>query len=166
MPASFYIIVRNGFSMNFSIRGSTTWWSRERMVPLTALDIQVSPHNPIAMLELEDSMTLVKTLYMTRKYGQQSSCLSSLSMLIPSVTAYPTKDVPEWEGITFVTHTCMILQWRAFCKIGPKYGLNRKIFLKEFITEKDKATKLHPLICTLLWNVVKILLSMNLVQRY
>ena len=26
MQASFYIIVRNGFSMNFSIRGSRAWW--------------------------------------------------------------------------------------------------------------------------------------------
>ena len=25
MQASFYIIVRNGFSMNFSIRGSSAW---------------------------------------------------------------------------------------------------------------------------------------------
>ena len=28
MQASFYIIVHNSFSMNFSIRGSSAWWSR------------------------------------------------------------------------------------------------------------------------------------------
>ena len=48
MKASFYIIVHNGFSMNFSIRGSSARWSRVRM---TALDIQVSLRNPTAMLE-------------------------------------------------------------------------------------------------------------------
>ena len=39
MQASFYIIVRNSFSMNFSICGSNTWWSCAHMVRLTALDI-------------------------------------------------------------------------------------------------------------------------------
>ena len=39
MKASFYIIVRNGFSMNFSIRGSSARWSCACMA---ALDIQVS----------------------------------------------------------------------------------------------------------------------------
>ena len=40
MQASFYIVVRNGFSMNFiSIHGSSAWCSRMRM---TALDIQAS----------------------------------------------------------------------------------------------------------------------------
>ena len=62
MQASFYIIVRNGFFMNFSIRGSSAWWSRARMVRVTALDIQVSLHNPTAILE--DSMTSLKTLYL------------------------------------------------------------------------------------------------------
>ena len=62
MQASFYIIVHNNFSMNFSIRGSSAWWSRERMVHVSALDIQVSLRNLTAMLE--DSMTSVKTLYM------------------------------------------------------------------------------------------------------
>ena len=33
MQASFYIIVRNGFSMNLSIRGSSAWWSRARGCP-------------------------------------------------------------------------------------------------------------------------------------
>ena len=33
MQASFYIIVRNGCSMNFSIRGSSAWWSRARDYP-------------------------------------------------------------------------------------------------------------------------------------
>ena len=61
MQASLYIIVCNGFSMNVSIRGSSTWSSRARMVPVTALDIQVSLRNPTAMLQ--DSMTSVKTLY-------------------------------------------------------------------------------------------------------
>ena len=42
MQASFYIIVRNSFSMNFSIRGSSAWWWRMRMVRVTALDIQVT----------------------------------------------------------------------------------------------------------------------------
>ena len=37
------------------------WWSHEHMVLVTALDIQVSLHNPTAMLE--DSMTSLKTLY-------------------------------------------------------------------------------------------------------
>ena len=60
MQAYFYIIVRNGFSMNFSIRGSSAWWSLARMVHLTALDIQVSLRNPTAMLE--DSITSVKTV--------------------------------------------------------------------------------------------------------
>ena len=54
MQASFYITVHNSFSMNFSIRGSSTW-SRVRV---TALDIQVSLQNLMAMLE--DNMTLVK----------------------------------------------------------------------------------------------------------
>ena len=58
MQASFYIILHNGFSMNFSICGSSAWWSRVRV---TALDIQVSLRNPMAILE--DSMTSVKTLY-------------------------------------------------------------------------------------------------------
>ena len=64
MQASFYIIVRNGSSMSFSIRGSSAWWSCARMVYVTALDIQVSLRNPLAMLE--DCMTLVKTLYSVR----------------------------------------------------------------------------------------------------
>ena len=38
--------------MNFSIRGlSAQWWSRVRMVHVTALDIQVSLRNPTAMLK-------------------------------------------------------------------------------------------------------------------
>ena len=61
MQASFYIIVRNGFSMNFSIHGSSIWGSRARIVHVTALDIQVSLRNPTAMLE--DSRTSVKMLY-------------------------------------------------------------------------------------------------------
>ena len=56
-----YSIVRNGFSMNFSIHGSNAWWSCARMVRMTALDIQVSLRNDTAMLE--DSMMSVKTLY-------------------------------------------------------------------------------------------------------
>ena len=47
--------------MNFSIRGSSIWWSRARMVRVTALDIQVSLRNPTTMLE--DSMMSVKMLY-------------------------------------------------------------------------------------------------------
>ena len=42
MQASVYIIVRDGLSMDFSIRGSSAWWSQARMVPVTVLDIQVS----------------------------------------------------------------------------------------------------------------------------
>ena len=62
MKASFNIIVHNGFSMDFSIRGSSAWCSRERMVRVvTALDIQVSLRYPTAMLE--DSMVSVKTLH-------------------------------------------------------------------------------------------------------
>ena len=61
MQASFYIIVRNGFSMNFSIHGWSTWWLSMCIVRETALDIQVSLRNPTAMLE--DSMTSVKMLY-------------------------------------------------------------------------------------------------------
>ena len=49
MQASFYIIVHNGFSMNFSIRGSSTQWSCARMVRMTALNMQVC-----AMLEDND----------------------------------------------------------------------------------------------------------------
>ena len=60
MQASFYIIVRNGISMSFSIRGSSAWWSRACMVHVTALDFQVSLCNPMAMLK--DSMTSVKML--------------------------------------------------------------------------------------------------------
>ena len=45
MQASFYIIGCNGFSMNFSIRSSSAWWSRARMVHVTALDIQVNLRN-------------------------------------------------------------------------------------------------------------------------
>ena len=52
MQASFYIIVRNGFSINFSIRDSSAW---------SSLDIQVSLRNPTEMLE--DSMTSVNTHY-------------------------------------------------------------------------------------------------------
>ena len=61
MQASFYIILLNGIAMSFSIPGSSTWWSRARMVGVSALDIQVSLRNPTDMLE--DSMTSVKTLY-------------------------------------------------------------------------------------------------------
>ena len=61
MQASFYIILHNGFSMNFSICGSSAWWSRVRMVLVTALDFQVSLRNPTVMLE--DSLS-VKTLCM------------------------------------------------------------------------------------------------------
>ena len=68
MQASFDIIVRNGFSMNFSIRDSSAWWSRMRMVHVTSLDIQVSLCNPTAMLE--DSMTSVNTLYRKAKSKQ------------------------------------------------------------------------------------------------
>ena len=39
MQASFYNVVRNSFSLNFSIRGSSAWWSRTRMVRVTALVI-------------------------------------------------------------------------------------------------------------------------------
>ena len=41
MQASFYIIVHNVFSANFSICGSSAWWSRASMVRVTSLDIQV-----------------------------------------------------------------------------------------------------------------------------
>ena len=58
MQAFSYIIVRNGFSVNFSIRGSSEWWSH---VSVTALAIQVSLPNPMATME--DSMTSMKTLY-------------------------------------------------------------------------------------------------------
>ena len=75
MQASFYIIVRNGFSMNFSIRGSSAWWSRARMVRVTALDIQVSLRNLMAMLE--DSMTSVKTLYFVKSYLFTHTSLTS-----------------------------------------------------------------------------------------
>ena len=54
MQASVYIIMRNGFSMNFYICGSSAWWSHTRMVHVTALDIQVSLCNPTAMLEDSD----------------------------------------------------------------------------------------------------------------
>ena len=57
MQASFYKIL----SMNLSIRGSSAWWLRACMVRVTALDIQVSLRNLMAILE--DSMTSVKTLY-------------------------------------------------------------------------------------------------------
>ena len=84
MQASFDIIVRNGFSMNFSIRDSSTWWSRTRMVRVTALDIQVNLRNPTAMLK--DSMMSVNTLYRSdlilteNKNGELSGyvCLPSL----------------------------------------------------------------------------------------
>ena len=67
MQASFYSIVHNGFFMNFSIHGSSAWWSRMRMVHMTAVDIQVSLRNPTAMLE--DSMMSVKTLYALMSMG-------------------------------------------------------------------------------------------------
>ena len=51
--------------MNFSIRGSSAWWSRTHMLRVTALDIQVSLRNPTAILE--DSMTSVKMLYIQVK---------------------------------------------------------------------------------------------------
>ena len=63
MQAYFYIIVRNSFSMNFSIRGSSAWWSHACMVHVTALDIQVSLHNPMAMLE--DSINVSKNALFT-----------------------------------------------------------------------------------------------------
>ena len=46
MQAIFYISVHKGFSINFSIRGSSSWWSRARMVRVTALDIQVNLREP------------------------------------------------------------------------------------------------------------------------
>ena len=58
--ASFHITVHNSFSMNFSICGSSAWWSHVCMVHVTALDIQVSLRNPMAMLE--DCMS-VNTLF-------------------------------------------------------------------------------------------------------
>ena len=64
MQASFDIIVRNGFSIHFSIRGSRAWRSRMRIECVTSLDIQVSLCNPMAMLE--DSMTSENTLYRGR----------------------------------------------------------------------------------------------------
>ena len=76
MQASFYIIVRNSFSMNFSICGSSAWWSRARMMRVTALDIQVSLHNPTAMLE--DSMTSVKMLYNKINHKAINTFCSSL----------------------------------------------------------------------------------------
>ena len=66
MQSSFYIIVHVGFSMSFSIRGSSPW-SPARMVRVTAMDIQVSLRDPMAMLE--DSMTSVKMLYTITKIG-------------------------------------------------------------------------------------------------
>ena len=65
MQASFYIIVRNGFSVSFSIRGSSAWWSRAWQ-PWISRSVCA---NPTAMLE--DSMTSVKTLY-TCKSSEQS----------------------------------------------------------------------------------------------
>ena len=57
-----YIIVHNGFSMNWSIHGFlSAWWVCLHMMCVTALNIQVTLRNPTALLE--DSMTLVKTLY-------------------------------------------------------------------------------------------------------
>ena len=50
MQASFYIIVPNSIFMNFSIRGSSEWWSLVHMVRMTALDIQVSLRNPMAFV--------------------------------------------------------------------------------------------------------------------
>ena len=49
MQASFYIIICDGFSMNFSIRGSIASWLPARVVHVTALDIQVSVRNPMAI---------------------------------------------------------------------------------------------------------------------
>ena len=52
MQASFYIIERKSrcIFMNFLICGSSPWWLRARMVPMTALDIQVSVRSQIAIL--------------------------------------------------------------------------------------------------------------------
>ena len=61
MQASFFIIVHNNFSINFSICGLSVVRVRAHMVRVTALDIQVSLRNPTATLE--DSMSSVKTLY-------------------------------------------------------------------------------------------------------
>ena len=75
MQASFYIIVCNEFSMNFSIPGSSAWRLHARIVRVTALDIQVSLRNPMAMLE--DSMTSVKTLSILSSY-LVSMCSSNI----------------------------------------------------------------------------------------
>ena len=67
--------MHNGFSMNFSIPGSSAWWSRARMVHVTALDIPLSLHNQTAMLE--DSMTSVKTLYFNFLHTSSGAQLST-----------------------------------------------------------------------------------------
>ena len=85
MKASFYIIVRNCLFINFSIRGSSAWWSRTCMVRMTALDIQVSLRNPMAMLD--DSMTLVKMLYC------EGRMLPVLGLKPVSISTFPCLDL-------------------------------------------------------------------------
>ena len=53
------VIVHNGFSMNFSIRGSSAWWLRARAwLPWISRSVCT-----IQLAMLEDSMTSVKTRY-------------------------------------------------------------------------------------------------------
>ena len=54
----FFVMV-SPWTILFMVQGA--WWLRARMVHVTALDIQVSLRNPMAMLE--DSITSLKILY-------------------------------------------------------------------------------------------------------
>ena len=80
--AFLYIIVRNVFSMNLSILGSSAWYLRARMVGVTALDIQVSLRNSMAMFE--DSMTSVKMIYWWIWMNSHLS-LGKCSILTPEI---------------------------------------------------------------------------------
>ena len=81
--------MRNGFSMNFSIRGSSAWWSGTRMVRVTALDIQVNLRNLMAMLE--DSMTSVKTLYRDSPYFDPRPKKGGGGIILPCVPIFLQK---------------------------------------------------------------------------
>ena len=101
MQASFYIIVRNGFSMNFSIHGSSAWRLHVHMVHVTALDIQVSLCNPRAMMK--DSMTSVKTLYSCHSYFSIVCELWPLTWPCPGSSWCTVRPPWRWSAGTWGT---------------------------------------------------------------
>ena len=78
-------------------------------------------------------------------YNEGSFCLPSLSMLILSLSAILTKDVPDWECIAFVkskdcVFACVhvLCQYKHFSRIVAQNEKNLRMFLENniIITEK------------------------------